>query len=209
MVGGIISFWWATSIGISTVPTPRSLPPGLKAAFLAQGHAVLPLAEVITVKDHRVAGIRPADELLAALREKLLAAQAPTTSGRAWLLPADARWEDLTFDFTADEVVNVRFGKETRRFEPEQFGLKNKKNGRPTSGWILLRSMARQGGSLTWKDRTASAKIKKQKQLLSSSLQKLFGINGDPIPSATKGYQARFTIRDSTPDSAPARKGRG
>ena len=53
------------------VPTPRSLPAGLKAAFLAQGHAVLPLAEVITVKDHRMAGIRPADELLAALHSRI------------------------------------------------------------------------------------------------------------------------------------------
>jgi hypothetical protein len=190
------------------VPTLRSIPHSLKAVLAAQGHAVLALTEITTVKDHRLVGIRPADELLAALREKLLAAQAPTTSGRAWLLPADARWEDLTFDFTADEVVNVQFRKETRRFEPEQFGLKNKKNGRPTSGWILLRSIARQGGGLTWTDRTASATIKKQKQLLSSRLRTLFGIEADPIPARGNAYQALFTIRDSTPQGAPARAGR-
>jgi hypothetical protein len=190
------------------VPTPRSIPKNLKATLAAQGHAILALTEITAVKDHRLVGIRPADELLAALREKLLRAQAPTTSGRAWLLPADARWEDLTFDFTADEVVNVQFGKETRRFEPEQFGLKNKKNGRPTSGWILLRSIARQGGGLTWTDRTASATIKKQKQLLSSRLRTLFGIEADPIPARGKAYQALFTIRDSTPQGAPARAGR-
>lgn len=70
------------------VPTPRSIPQSLNSALDAQGHAVLPLAEITTVKDHRLIGRRAADELLAKLREKLLAGLASTVSGRGWrLLP--------------------------------------------------------------------------------------------------------------------------
>lgn len=193
------------------VPTPGSIPHQLKAALKSSGHSVLALSEIGGVDDqHRLIGLQPAEILLSSLREKLFASQSSTAPGRVWVLPADARWEELTFEFTADEVLNVRFRKEPRRFEPEQFGMKSKKNGRPTSGWILLRSIARQGGSLTWKDRMASTMIKKQKQLLSSRLKILFGIEDEPIPAraATRAYQVRFTIRDSTPASAPARTGR-
>jgi hypothetical protein len=192
------------------VPTPRSIPQRLKAKLAAQGHALLTLAEIVTVNDHRLVGIRPADELLAALREKLFAAQAPATSRRAWLLPADARWEDLAFEFVADEAVNVRFKTETRKLGPEQLGMRNKKNGNPTLAWTLLRTMAVKAGTLSWKDREASVRLKKQKQLLSTLLRNAFGISDDPImwrPSQGT-YQARFTIRDSTPDSAGARGGR-
>jgi hypothetical protein len=193
------------------MPTPGSISHQFKTALKSRGHSILALSEIGGVDDqHRLIGLQSAEKLLSPLREKLLASQASSASGRIWVLPPDARWEDLTFEFTADEVVNVRFRQETRRFEPEQFGLKSKKNGRPTSGWILLRSIAQQGGSLTWKDRMASATIKKQKQLLSNRLRILFGIEGDPIPAraATRAYQARFTVRDSTPASAPARGGR-
>jgi hypothetical protein len=205
-----------TALGISAgpmaiaVPTSRSIPPSLNAAFATLGHAVLALSDIILVKDHRLVGNRPADELLAALRDKLLAARAPTTSGRVWLLPADARWEDLTFDLVADDAVNVRFGAETRKFGPEQLGMRNKKNGKPTLAWRLLGAMAMKAGTLSWNDREASVGLKKQKQLLSTLLRNAFGIPDDPIVwRAGQGhYQARFTIRDSTPDHAPARAGR-
>jgi hypothetical protein len=124
-------------------------------------------------------------------------------------LPANTRWEDLTFEFTAEEVVNVRFRQETRRYEPEHFGMKSKKNGRPTTLWTLLRSIAQLAGSLTWRDRAASTTTKKQKQLLSSRLMSLFGILGDPIPwrPAQRAYVARFAICDCTPVGGHARSG--
>lgn len=192
-------------------PTPHSLTPRLKKALEAKGYDVLALSEIAGVDEHhRLTGLLPADQLLASLRQKLLAEQSSAASERIWILPADARWEELTFEFTAEEVVNVRFRHETRRYEPEHFGMKNKNNGRPTLGWVLLRSIARQGGSLPWKAQKHFTTIKKQKQLLSNRLQTLFGIEGDPIPAqtATRAYQARFSVRDSTPESAPARKGR-
>ena len=120
----------------------------------------------------------------------------PTTS---WVLPPDARWEELGFDFVELEVINVRFRGETRRFEPEHLGMKNRKNGRPTLQWSLLRQMALAGGQLTWRDPGATIRIKKQKQELSDRLKAAFGIEGDPIQWDGDGnaYVARFVLRAS------------
>jgi hypothetical protein len=186
------------------MPTPSSIPHQLKTALKSRGHAVLALSEISGVDgQYRLTGLQPAETLLSPLREKLLASQTSTASGRIWVLPADTRWEDLTFEFTAEEVVNVRFCQETRRFEPEQFGMKSKKNGRPTLAWTVLQSLARQAGTLTWKDAKPSIQIKKQKQLLSNQLRKAFGILGDPITwhAPQRAYQSRFAIRDNTPSS--------
>lgn len=192
------------------VPTAGSISHQFKTTLKSRGHCILALNEISGLDDqHRLTGLQSAEKLLSPLREKLLASQASAASGRMWLLPADAQWEDLTFEFTAAEVVNVRFRQETRRFEPEQFGMKSKKNGRPTTLWALLRSIAQLAGSLTWKDPAASKKIKKQKQLLSGRLIELFGITGDPIPwrSDQRAYVARFTISDRTPGNGRARSG--
>jgi hypothetical protein len=192
------------------MPTAGSISQQFKTTLKSRGHCILALNEISGLDDqHRLTGLQSAEKLLSPLREKLLASQASAASERIWLLPADARWEDLSFDFTAAEVVNVRFRQETRRFEPEQFGMKSKKNGRPTAHWTVLRSFAQLAGSLTWKDQAASAKIRKQKQLLSRRLIELFGITGDPIPwrPSQGAYVARFTISDRTAGNGRARSG--
>ncbi|MGH6813693.1 MAG: hypothetical protein ACREDM_15595 [Methylocella sp.] len=192
------------------MPTPSSIPHQLKTALKSRGHAVQALSEISGVDDqYRLTGLQPAETLLSPLQEKLLAGQTSTASGRIWVLPADTRWEDLTFEFPPEEVVKVRFCQETRRFEPEQFSMKSKKNGRPTLAWTLLRTLARQAEALAWRDAEASTKIKKQKQLLSNQLRKAFGILKDPITwhAPQRAYQSRFAIRDNTPSSTRQKNG--
>jgi hypothetical protein len=118
---------------------------------------------------------------------------------RAWVLPPDARWEELAIDFVELEVVNVRFRGETRRLEPEHLGMKNRKNGRPTLQWTLLQRLALAGGELDWRDRGANISIKKQKQALSDRLKAAFGIEGSPIKwdEARSAYLARVVLRAS------------
>jgi hypothetical protein len=183
-------------------PTPVSIPGEDKAALKSRGHIVLALSEIAVADgQHRLTGLQSAEQLLSPLREKLLARQAPTGSGRIWILPAEARWEDLTFEFIADEVVNVRFGQQTRRFEPEHFGMKSVKNGKPTGAWTVLRVMAGQAGQLGWSDKAASRRVKKQKQLLSGLLRRAFGISTDPIRwhRLEACYRTRFVVRASMP----------
>ena len=118
---------------------------------------------------------------------------------RAWVLPPDARWEELAFDFVELEVINVRFRGETRRFEPEHLGMKNRKNGRPTLQWALLKQLAVAGGELHWRDPGATTSIKKQKQALSDRLKAAFGIEASPIKwdEARSAYVARFGVKVS------------
>jgi hypothetical protein len=118
---------------------------------------------------------------------------------RAWALPPDARWEELTFDFVELEVVNIRFRGKTRRFEPEHVGMKNRKSGRPTLQWTLLQQLALSGGQLAWGDPGATNRIKKQKQELSDKLKAAFGMEGRPIvwDEVRSAYVARVVLRAS------------
>jgi len=192
------------------VPTRRSLPDAVKGALQARGDMILALSDITVLDENsRLVGTQPAVSILAPLRDKLLAKEQAAPTGRVWLLPPEARWEDLTFDFIAEEVVNVRYRDRTRRFEPEEFGMKNRKNGRPTVLWVLFQAIAQRGGSLTWVEQKAATRIKKQKQLLSDALRHLFGIQDDPIPwrRAQAAYVARFVVRDSIPITAQRRPG--
>lgn len=115
---------------------------------------------------------------------------------RAWVLPADARWEEMRFEFEAPEMLRVTFRKETRKFEPVDLKMRDERKKRPNLQWTTLQGLARKRGVLDWIDPSQRTKGKKQKQALSDRLQAAFGITDDPIPwSATqKAYCARFVI---------------
>jgi hypothetical protein len=102
-------------------------------------------------------------------------------------------------DFVEREVVNIRFRGETRRFEPEQLGMKNRKNGRPTLQWTLMQGLALAGGELDWRDRGATTLIKKRMQALADRLKAAFRIEGRPIvwDKAKNAYVARVVLRAS------------
>ena len=180
------------------VPTPESLAERVRARLLSKEHFVIELENAVATdaKDHLVPA-REVKTMLGPLRERLLAVE---RSKRAWLLPSGTGWENLIFDFMADQVLNVRFGRDTRRFEPEDLGMKSKKDGKPTVAWVMLRSMAETGGTLSW-HQPDTKDIKKQKQTLSSQLRKAFGISAMPIVWRPRSstYEARFVVRDSRP----------
>jgi hypothetical protein len=191
------------------IPTPSSIPHQLKTALKSRGHAVLALSEISGVDDHyRLTGLRPAETLLSPLREKLLASRTSTASERRWVLPAGTRWENLTFEFPAEEVVNVRFRQETRRFEPEQFGMKSKKNGRPTIAWKVLQILARQAGTLTWTRRRRSRSENKN-----SCFQSNCETHSESWKTQLRGMRRNvltsldFAIRDNAPSSTRQKNG--
>lgn len=124
-----------------------------------------------------------------------------------WRLPADAHWGELQIEFVEEEVLRVTFRGETRRFEPENIGLKSRKNGRPMKGWFVLKRFAESGGVFGWRDRGASSNMKKQKQLVADKLRACFGIEDDPLPwvGSQRAYVARLVLRDSR-NRGPARR---
>ena len=112
--------------------------------------------------------------------------------------PPGTRWEDISIEFTAEEVATIRCrGGITRRVEPEHLDMKNRKNGRPMLQWTLLRSLARGNGAISWNDpMMPSARIKQQKRQLSKKLMAYFGIEEAPIDwhYDDNEYRTRFSI---------------
>jgi hypothetical protein len=122
----------------------------------------------------------------------------------AWSLPVDTRWEDLTLELTADEVLNVWLEAQHRRFEPHQLGMTSAKNGRPTSAWTFLCAIIEHRGRLPSR---GGSSVHKQKQTLSQVLREKFGISDDPVSANRRegAYDAKFRTIDNRTINAPAR----
>lgn len=178
------------------VPTRRSASRGHLAELQSKGAVVFFLEEVVTIRDGRLVGAVAAEKLLASLRNRLLEDHAPRPTVRAWVLPPDARWEELVFSFSEAQLLTVRFRGEVRTFSPAALGMNRERAGKPTIQWTTLQTFAEVDGALSWKDPKANVRVKKQKQLLSQKLTNAFGLPGDPIVwnPRTRVYRTRFRI---------------
>ncbi len=165
------------------------------------------LADIVIVRSGALALARPATELFAALRDAVMHDAEGSAQALAWPLPLDARWEEITMRFIAGEVLNITFRGETRRFEPDQLGMKNAKDGKPKAVWTYLKAFALKGGRLPAHrdDPTETSKHQKQKQALSKALRDSFGISDEPIPTDGGDYVTRFVV--SADDLEQGRRG--
>ena len=98
-------------------------------------------------KDGSFSATPLAERVFAEMESKATAliASAPI---RAWQLPPGTEWPKVRIDFISDEVINVSCDGKTRRFEPDQLSLKDKKDGKPKDAWVLLKQFALGGGIL-------------------------------------------------------------
>jgi hypothetical protein len=137
------------------------------------------------------------EDCLTRLAEQLDQATAKKQSGPRLLLPADAKWENLTFEFVADEMVQVKFRGQTTLMEPDDFGMKDRRTKKPIGAWAILRSIPSKGGRLSSTTAAGREKLKKHKQGLKEALQATFGITGDPFRSDKKerAYYPLFVVR--------------
>jgi len=184
------------------IPTTATVVPTSISKLRQHQHLPLVLSELVGAGDHHdLALMRPLDEVLRPLRERLLTQ--PIAASRAWVLPPDAQWRELRFEVVSKDVINVRFRGQTRRFEPEQLGMKSKKTGKPTLDWVALRTLALREGTLSWSGSNpkARATVVKRKQLLAGVLIREFGIQSDPLPwdERARVYVAQFRIVASNP----------
>jgi hypothetical protein len=171
------------------VPTSQTLSSDQKTYLGRTSTTHLPFDDALLCEVH-VAQASPAitqilDRLVTEVSQTLQA----TPAALVWQMPADARWGDVKIAFISDEVINVTFRGETRRFEPSQLGMTNAKNGKPTSQWTMLKAIAMGRGSIPF---PAAAKIQKQKQSLSKKLTSAFGIQDDPIVAKAQAYEAGY-----------------
>ncbi len=91
--------------------------------------------------------------------------------------------------FQSDEVINVTYNGETRRYEPAQLGMVKATNGKPTNQWTMLKGIAIGRGTIPFPSET---KLQKQKQELSKKLIAAFGIKHDPIEVRDGCYVAQY-----------------
>jgi hypothetical protein len=156
----------------------------------------LSLAELLAVDERQaIVAHDAATTLIDGLKAKATA-KSNETDDVAWELPPDAGWEELVFEFTGPESLNIRFRGETRPFDPQLLGMKRKRTGKPTSQWTALQAFAENDGEMSWSSPGAHSKVKKQKQLLSDKLILAFGIADDPIEwdRRANAYRTKFKI---------------
>ena len=178
------------------VPTARSVPE-LIAGQLDKAHVTaLALEDCLSLSGRNFEPVQAVERIFEVVRAELQQPSDTAASNFAWVLPADASWSEMTFRFIADEVVNITFRGETRRFEPDQLGMKSAKNGKPKAVWTYLKAFALAGGRLPLHrdDPRETSKHQKQKQSLSKSLRDAFGISDDPIQSDGEAYVSVFVI---------------
>ena len=188
-------------------PTVASLPDALIAPLDRAGVVRMALGDIMIVENGTLTLARPTVEIFAALRDAVTREAGNSAQGLAWPLPPDARWEELTMRFIADEVLNVTFRGETRRIEPDQLGMKNAKNGKPTKQWSYLKLLASHSGRLPVHPAIdgETSRHQKQKQALSKVLRDSFGIADEPIPTDGGDYVTRFVV--SADDLEQGRQG--
>lgn len=177
-------------------PTRSSLGPAAARYLDTLGVTRLALSDVLVADDrHRLVAVQPVEVLFAGLRAAVAGASDAADPDLVWPLPPNARWEEITIIFVADEVINVTFRAQTRRFEPDQLGMKDARSGKPKRQWTYMKALARSGGVLPVDPPRGVKGHQKQKQELSGALRECFGIPDEPIPVDSRDYRARFVIR--------------
>jgi hypothetical protein len=176
-------------------PTLSSIPAHLAASLDRNGVSRLALDDLLVLDERgQLQPCQPSVVVFADLRAQLASGMRNAAPKLAWALPTDARWEEIGIRFVADEVVNVSFRGETRRFEPDGLGMKSAKDGKPKAAWTYLKAFAVKGGRLPVHHANSAdiSKHQKQKQALSKALRAAFGIPDDPLPTVGSDYVARF-----------------
>lgn len=176
-------------------PTSSSIPPHLATGLERNSVSRLALADLLDFDDRGSFKLcQPISVMFASLRRQVTRGTDSAALDLAWRLPTNAQWEEISIHFVADEVINVSFRGQTRRFEPDGLGLKNAKDGKPQAAWGFLKVLASQGGRLPIHAAKGAdtAKYQKQKQALSKALREGFGISADPLPAIGADYIARF-----------------
>jgi len=109
-----------------------------------------------------------------------------------------ANWEEIEIDFTSEERVQIRIGKQLETCNYGELGFEDRRSGKPNRAWLLLRVLAAQGGTIREAVRTGEdwPKVEKRIQEIRKSLRNYFRLLDDPLPFVEgTGYRTRFAIR--------------
>jgi len=183
------------------VPTSRTMSEDQKQ-FLARAGAEWRAFDDVLVVDgiNSVSASPMISDLLRQLEDVVRQSLQGGPSGLVWALPADATWAEMTISLISDEVINLSFRGETRRYEPLHLAMVNDKTGKANLQWIFLVALAIAGGAAPMPAKAGGGR--KHKEGLSRTLMAAFGIQQDPITAKNGQYHARFVIRDDRSEVA-------
>lgn len=182
------------------IPTSRHVEPGTVGLLAREKAFLLPLEDILGITPAGVVeALRPPEELLADFRQAV--APTPAHEGLPELFPTPntASWEKIVMEFLAEEVMVVKCGQVVRRVEPDHLGMKNRKSGKPTLQWTLLRTLAKTGGVIPLHSPRDHDRVKKQKSELAKRLKAYFQLPEEPIVWKYGAYawEARFRVRST------------
>lgn len=112
-------------------------------------------------------------------------------------LPDKFQWEDVTMESIDGNNMEVKIDCDPN-FKYILFykdlGCENKTNLKPDVQWILLETLFKSNGEISYNIGNDFKEAKKRKQILSKRLQLCFGISDDPFYKYTRedGYKTRF-----------------
>ncbi len=128
---------------------------------------------------------------------------ANTNNATQFSIPAGAKWQDITFQFTNGHTVRITYDYQGQfvsdTFHYSQMQMVDKRNDTPNQLWAALKLLAANKGQLIWPNRFATSQQKWLKHQLVKALQHHCNIYTDPFASirddaGCSGYQALFTI---------------
>ncbi len=98
-------------------------------------------------------------------------------------LPAGTKWENIIIKFLDEENVLISVRKKEFETNFKDMGFVDNRWAipRPNEGWIFLRILAKHNGEITPTNPDAKDTYKKQKELVSKTLQFYFTIDYDPF----------------------------
>jgi hypothetical protein len=172
------------------VPTEQTLSTDQKRQLQSLGTEVRTFDDALLADDQDNVHVSAAvSVLLGQLETTVRQALQTGNSGLVWPLPPDAAWAKMKIVFQSEEVINVSYNGETKRYEPAQLDMVKATNGKPTNQWTMLKSIAIGRGTIPF---PSDPKLQKQKQALSKKLMAAFGINADPIKVKDGSYVALY-----------------
>ncbi|EQA99106.1 hypothetical protein FHS51_003447 [Sphingobium wenxiniae] len=172
------------------VPTAHTLSEDQKRHLARIGTEYRALDDALLADDaHNVCAAAVVTDLLAKMENAISQSLQSPASELLWQLPPDATWPKMKIVFQSDEVINITYGGDTKRFEPAQLGMTKANSGKPTNQWVMLKAIAIGRGTIPF---PSEAKLQKQKQALSKKLIAAFGIKDDPIEVRDGSYVALY-----------------
>lgn len=176
------------------VPTAATLS-AEQSGYLAKSSVIArPVSEMIAVAKNGTFSATPLAQQLLGDMESNATARTSKAPRRAWQLQPGTEWPKVTIRFVAEAAINVKCGKDVRRFEPDDLGMKDGRNGEPSSLWELLRLFAAAGGFMAHRSAKGRGSLEKKKQLLCTRLNEAFGMEGEPITVKRDGYHCQFVV---------------